>query len=840
MHKSTLQTSCLFALSATLGLSSLAQAATPVFINEIHYDNTGTDVGEAIEVAGAAGTNLVGWTLVLYNGNGGASYDTRSLSGTLSDQSGSGYGTTSVSYPSNTLQNGSPDGVALVDSTGRVVQFLSYEGAFTASNGPAAGMTSVDIGVDQSSATPTGMSLQLKGSGNQYEHFTWHTASASSFGNPNTGQSFAASSGNPPLSNCGQAATPIGSIQGSGAVSPFEGSIHHVEAVVTADFRGSSNLNGFFVQQIQGDADPASSEGLFVQSSALIRVGDNIHIIGRVDETFGMTRLVDVSRVDVCASGLALPTEVDVQLPFDGQANNAEFWEGMRVRLPQALIVNENFNLGRFGEFVVSSTRRFSPTQVAAPGLAAIDMADANRLDRLVIDDGSNQQNPDPITYPQPNGLSTSNTLRGGDSVTGATGILAFDFGAFRLQPTESLAFNHTHPRPPAPAADSRASLKVVSFNVLNYFNGNGSGGGFPTARGASNVQEFNRQRDKIIAAITAMNADIVGLMEIENDGYAASSAIADLVNGLNQAAGRTAYAFINPGASRIGSDEIAVGFIYQPAKARPLGAAALLDRTVDSRFDDNKNRPVLAQTFVDRVSNKTLTVAVNHLKSKGSACDDVNDPDTGDGQGNCNLTRTRAAEAMTTWLASDPTRQNSSHTLIIGDLNSYAQEDPIDVLKAGGYENLLETRIGNQIAYSFVFQGAAGYLDYALVNAATVAQVKAVNLWPVNADEPRTLDYNTEFKTPAQITGFYAPDPYRSSDHDPILVHLFVPGDLDGDGDVDDLDAGVFRSQLGRCTNRAGFNREADYDGSGCVQFADYRIWYAHYQAYLTQDTPR
>ncbi|MFN2218955.1 MAG: hypothetical protein ACK2UA_10145, partial [Anaerolineae bacterium] len=123
---------------ASLLLSGVAQA-TPVFINEIHYDNTGTDTGEAIEIAGPAGTDLTGWSLVLYNGNGGALYNTISLSGSIPD-AGDGFGV--LDYPTIGLQNGPPDGVALVDGTDTVVQFLSYEGSFTAVDGPAAGLPS--------------------------------------------------------------------------------------------------------------------------------------------------------------------------------------------------------------------------------------------------------------------------------------------------------------------------------------------------------------------------------------------------------------------------------------------------------------------------------------------------------------------------------------------------------------------------------------------------------------------------------------------------------------------------------------------------------------------------
>src|SRR5687767_11372136 len=167
-----------------------AAAAISVFINEIHYDNTGTDAGEAIEIAGPAGTNLAGWSIVLYNGAGGASYDTRALSGIIPNQQ-AGFGTLHFTYPVNGIQNGSPDGLALVNGT-TVVQFLSYEGTFAATNGPANGMTSVDIGVSENGADLLGRSLQLGGTGQFYEDFTWNAAAVATFGAVNTGQIFGA------------------------------------------------------------------------------------------------------------------------------------------------------------------------------------------------------------------------------------------------------------------------------------------------------------------------------------------------------------------------------------------------------------------------------------------------------------------------------------------------------------------------------------------------------------------------------------------------------------------------------------------------------------------------
>jgi Ca2+-binding RTX toxin-like protein len=205
------------------------------------------------------------------------------------------------------------------------------------------------------------------------------------------------------------------------------------------------------------------------------------------------------------------------------------------------------------------------------------------------------------------------------------------------------------------------------------------------------------------------------------------------------------------------------------------------LDSSVDSRFLDDFNRPVLTQTFQDKSTGGIFTVAVNHLKSKGSDCNAIGDPDTGDGQGNCNLTRKAAAEALVDWLASDPTGSGDEDFLIIGDLNSYDKEDPIDAILAGSDGDIrsagdnytdLVALFNGEFAYSFVFDGQLGYLDHALANVELLSQVTGTTIWHINADEPDLIDYDTSFKGPNQ-DAIYAPDAYRSSDHDPVIVGL-------------------------------------------------------------------
>lgn len=563
----------------------------------------------------------------------------------------------------------------------------------------------------------------------------------------------------------------IHEVQGRGDSSPLLGQAVTVEGIVVADFQGAGELKGFFLQEPDDsvDADPQTSEGLFVYdggSGPAVTVGDRVRVSGTVREYNGLTELAGTLKVTVLGSHAALPQAVAVQLPLAAGAS-LERYEGMRVRLPQTLTVSETYDLGRYGQVLLSSQRLITPTEVAAPGDAARALQARNDLDRILLDDARAQQNPDPIRYPAPE-LSAFNSLRVGDRVAGVSGVLDQSTEGYRVQPDVAPRIEAANPRTEQPKAAGR--MRVASFNVLNYFNGDGRGAGFPTARGASTAEEFQRQRAKVIAAILASRASVVGLMEIENDGYGADSAIADLVKGLNAGARRgERYAYIDPARAKLGSDAIAVGLVYRSDVVRPLNAAAVLDSTVDPSFDDTRNRPSLAQSFREIASYHVFTVAINHLKSKGSACD--GDPDTGDGQGNCNLTRVRAANALVKWLAKDPTGSGDPDYLILGDLNAYTQEDPVTLIRAAGYTDLAERFVGLGKAYSFVFAGQSGALDHALASPSMLPQVRSTEEWHINADEPRVLDYNMEFKSARQQGTLYNADPYRASDHDPLVV---------------------------------------------------------------------
>jgi predicted extracellular nuclease len=603
---------------------------------------------------------------------------------------------------------------------------------------------------------------------------------------------------------CAAAFTPIPAIQGSGETTPFAGQTTTTEGVVISDDEGPSpTLRGFYLQDPAGDGDPATSDGIFVfnGNNDSVANGDNIRVTGTAEEFQGQTQISSPSIIDCGTDDTVTPT--DISFPATSPTS-LEAYEGMLVRVPEPMTVTEHFQLGRFGQVLLSSEGKLDvPTAVVAPGDDANDLQAENDLRKIILDDSSQAQNPDPIVFARGGlPLSASNTLRGGDTVTNLTGVMTYTWAgnaasgnAYRIRPLNAIGgsalFAVVNQRPGSPV-EVDGNVRVVGMNLLNYFNTfdglpdtvdncrNGVGGPTTDCRGADTQAEFDRQWPKTVQAILGVDADVIGINEVENDGYGPDSAIAHLVGQLNAQAGAGTYAFIDVDAetgqvNAAGSDAIKVGLLYRPAEVTPVGTTGALNSTafVNGGDDVPRSRPSIAQAF-ETVDGARFIVDVNHFKSKGSAC---NAADALDGQGNCNIVRRNAAMALRDWLASDPTGIGDSDILIVGDLNSYAKEDPVTVLTDAGYTNLVDEFVDGT-PYSYLFNGQWGYLDYALGSPSAVDQVAGIVEWHINSDEPSVLDYNLDFKTPNLQASLYAPDRFRVSDHDPIVVGLDAASD--------------------------------------------------------------
>jgi predicted extracellular nuclease len=564
----------------------------------------------------------------------------------------------------------------------------------------------------------------------------------------------------------------ISQLQGSGRTSPFANTVQTTTGVVTKKFS-----NGFYIQDPDGDGDPTTSDAIYVFGAATgANVGDLVRVTGTVTEYTptgaprSYTEFKDTTAVTRLGAGKAVGV-TNIQLG----AEDLSRYEGMLVRFSGALTVNGNAYLGDRGELVLGNGRLETPTNRYRPGTPeAIALAASNERNMVVLDDNL-FVTPEHIPY-----LGQDGTVRAGDTVNDLVGVL--DFGAigggggwYKLQPTEAPSFSRTNPREAAPGI-AAGNVRVASANVLNFFttftNGSnvsgatGQGctvGGTTRAsncRGADNMAEFIRQRDKIVNELKAMDADAVGLMEIENNG---DTTVSYLVNALNQAIGSTVYAYV-PKPPATGTDAIRVAMIYKPGKLSLVGGALSDNDTIN-------NRPPMAQTFKVNANGAKFSLVVNHLKSKGSCGGGSGNTDSGDGQGCWNATRVQQAQRLNDYfIPAVVAASGDPDVLAVGDFNSYGHEDPIAYLTGKGMVNELERFVrASGTPYSYVFSGNSGYLDHALASSALDSQVTGVTEWHNNADEPDAIDYNI---------GDTADDPYadnafRASDHDPVVVSL-------------------------------------------------------------------
>ena len=556
-------------------------------------------------------------------------------------------------------------------------------------------------------------------------------------------------------------------VQGRGDVSPLAGNVVTVQAVVTGDFQ--EGLGGFYVQEEDADVDQDSltSEGVFVFApDQEVAVGDLVTVTGIVEERFGQTQLRGGdagASVTVEATDTPLPSSTDLLLPRPDSL--LEALEGMRVT-PRNLVITDVSNLARFGEVEVTSDERLIQfTECNQPGAAAFAAyRDSIATDRILIDDGRGGSNNLPILFAGTDTLEATDQIRAGQIISGLTGVLGYGFDRYRIQPTQTEDLALSGNERPTTAPEVGGEIRVVSANVLNYFTTLGS-------RGADTQAEFIRQEDKIVAALCALDADIIGLIEIENND---NEALARLVEALSARCG-VPYAYVE--SPNPGDDQIMVALVYRTDRIAESGTAAALATPAELFVGRATNRVPLAQTFrvIDPTSSnlgEELTVSVNHFKSKGGGCGAGDDDDGG--AGNCNGTRTAGARALADWLATDPTGVADPDVLIIGDLNAYRMEDPIMTLENAGYVNTKSLTDDPKFPCgggppSYVFGGEWGSLDYALASDSLAPFITGATAWTVNAPEPAVLDYNTE----GASEDLYAPDFYRFSDHDPIVVGI-------------------------------------------------------------------
>ncbi|WP_368564562.1 ExeM/NucH family extracellular endonuclease [Acinetobacter bereziniae] len=581
--------------------------------------------------------------------------------------------------------------------------------------------------------------------------------------------------------SCSTADTPIADLQ-----SATQNQQYVVRGVITADYRYQDGFSGFYIQTPDTKAKANLSNAIFVYIPAGStvtggKVGEEVILKGRLTTYQNQLQLDQLNNnIGTCNNQAAnLISATPIQLPFssltDATGHSPKRYQGMLVKMPQTLTVSENYDYGRYGQLSLSLGRLYIPTNLyPAKSAEAIALAKTNLLSKIILDDGYNNQNRTPWL---PANFNAANTLRTGYQLKNVEGILEYRFNSWRIQPIQNKTppeiVKDTNPRNSNVPAKDTKQVRVAAFNVLNYDNSPLIG--VKPDRGANTSSEFNRQHAKTVSAIKAIDADVYGLMEIANNGYGDKSAVAYLTKAL----GADWKYVIPPNMDKLGTDVIAVAIIYNSKRVKTVGNPVVYDDLTQ------KNRVTMAQSFQALTGGKTFTVIPNHLKSKGSCPDDKTSPEANqnDGQGCWNPTRVTAVQKLIQWIATNPTKAEKPNYLLVGDMNSYAKEDPILAFEKANYKVLLnDEKIGQgKLAYSYVFgvasdatgNGGAGNLDHAIADANLYPMVKRTFAWHINADEPTALDYNEEFKTEEQIASFYSEDAFRSSDHDPVVVDL-------------------------------------------------------------------
>ncbi|MEN2271975.1 ExeM/NucH family extracellular endonuclease [Vibrio diabolicus] len=654
--------------------------------------------------------------------------------------------------------------------------------------------------------------------------------------------------------------TTIQEIQGEGASSPFIDGYpyittedHFVTGVVSAVTTGLTK--GFYLQALENDGNDKTSEGLFIHTDVAdteLKAGDVVCVKGKVQEYYSNTQLSSDanSYVKTGTSNASLVTPLTIK---EGETlrDALERHEGMQVELSSAseLFVTRNFSYdydSRRNNMMLShEAPLFKPTQLhAAESDAAVALAKENAANRIYLESDSkapNGQIPYFPTFAQDldqNGSSEQH-IRLGSRVEGLHGVVAYSYNEYRLIATNEVDSSNfvtsgddfDVARKAAPAiADS--DLRVASFNVLNYFTSVAdSGHDNPTGqnRGATNLDEFLIQQAKIVSAMNKMDADIIGLMEVENNGFGDGSAIQNLVDALNAEIDDVEdhYTYVEIEEQDkyqeeyFGSDAIMVAILYRANAVTPKEAAKVIvtpeqhiaentitrkEGTESNPAYDKYQRHSLLQTFTVKETGEDFSVVVNHFKSKGSECIEewiagVEDSEPADLQGNCNNFRVSAAKVV-----GEALKDIDGDVLVMGDLNAYGKEDPLltltdyskekygrDIYTAayttiGGGElqvektkiekgyglHNLNTLLHGADTFSYTYSGELGNLDHALASSSLAQKVVAIEDWHINSLESNLFEYSSKY------TGDMPKykDAFSASDHDPVIIAIDLPDD--------------------------------------------------------------
>ncbi|MER0343837.1 ExeM/NucH family extracellular endonuclease [Vibrio vulnificus] len=674
----------------------------------------------------------------------------------------------------------------------------------------------------------------------------------------------------------------IGEVQGEAYSSPLieSGYTSKDEYLVTGVVSAvaTSLVKGFYLYDDNADGNVKTSDGVFVKTSGAVSkdmIGQQICVRAKVNEDYGMTTLLPTGNIwEVKNSTPVEVTPVKLErIDSDDETfrSTLERLEAMPVVLVEDMDAaegNQDMRVSRTFSFDYSAKRNNmviaykrpnpQPNQDHVAGSDAAKAQTAQNKDyRIVVESDEKPADGKIPYYPEFASDPHNNYIRINDSVVGMTGVLHYSYNEFRLIPTANVTkanFVHNTPRTSSPVikesyGDDGFTIKVATQNVLNYFNSpyGGHDNQFGDNRGAESQQEFERQQAKIVEAIYGLDADIVGLMEVENNGFGDFSAIRELLEAINakyykenykdrfaRESIHNRYVFVGFDKNgdqvldqfdTIGSDAITTGIIYRPSKVSVIAgkvipmpwqdAPMIVDAdgkpVVDGKGElaesgKNYQRNTVAATFRVLNTGKQLTVSVNHLKSKGSTCWDdyvgtkaVDD----DAQGSCENFR-----VASTYHLGQEMAKIGGDQIVLGDMNSYAHEDPMLVLTSNPTKKALKAadyiKVGNkwqfngeqgpvitqtfgfinavdyktpagETSWSYSYNDEVGSLDHLLITSSLKSRLVDAVDWHINAPESTLFDYSNKYKggDSNEANPFYKADAFRSSDHDSALVTI-------------------------------------------------------------------
>ena len=629
----------------------------------------------------------------------------------------------------------------------------------------------------------------------------------------------------------------IAEIQGTGDTTPFAGQAVATRGVVTGVYP-TGGFNGAFIQTPGTGADltdHTASHGLFVfgggtNLASTVEVGDHVEVVGTAAEYFGLTQ-VSAQTFTVLEEVAEPVVPAAIELPA---LDEREAFEGMLLAPQGDFTVTDNYNTNRFGwvGLAAGTEPLRQPTDVVAPRTAEYTELVAANADREIrLDDGASHDwtnftftdHETPLPY-----LTPDNPLRVGAPVEFEAPVI-LDFrrtvanqdSTWNLQPqtrltgvdaagVQPISWDDTRPAAPVEVG---GDVTLATFNVLNYFThlgaeeqpacqGYNDRAGNPTTarscdvRGAWDAEDLARQTEKIVSAINALGADVVGLQEIENSfSFAPGNepadrdhALAGLVEALNAVAGEGVWDYVaSPAAFPAEEDVIRNAFIYRTASVEPVGDTTIL---IGNDAFSNARQP-MAQEFalVGEPDADTFVVINNHFKSKGSGTGE--NADQGDGQGASNADRVRQAQALAGFAETVAEEAQTDLVFLVGDFNSYTMEDPLEVLYDQGYTNVAQELTEKS---TYAFGSMVGSLDHVIASPAAFEAVTGADIWNINSYESIAFEYS---RHNYNVTDFHDDSPYRSSDHDPILVGIDLVGEPRPTVDINLLAFNDFHGRL-------------------------------------------